>query len=122
MTLLVVLLGLYPLWWALGLGVIIFPALAVPMAVSLFRQHTAWKLTGRNPVLLPPGFLLWLVFCAVIVAGIAALGAEPHGAVAGGFEDRVVGVAYRLIQYTSLTILFVYAGNNAEPRKLIWLL
>jgi len=117
MTLLVLLLGLYPLWWALGLGVIIFPILAIPMAFSLYRQHRQ----GR-PVLLPPGFMLWLIFCAVLVAGIFALGAEPVGAMAGGFEDRLAGVSYRLVLYASLTILLIYAGNRVRPRTLILLL
>lgn len=117
MTLLVLLLGLYPLWWALGLGVAIFPILAVPMAISLYRQHRA----GR-PVLLPPGFALWLIFCAALVAGIFALGAEPHGAMAGGFEDRIAGVSYRLGLYAALTVLLVYAGNRANARTLVLLL
>ena len=34
---------LYPLWWALGLGVLIFPLMAVPMAWYLIRAHA----TGR---------------------------------------------------------------------------
>ncbi|GIH04447.1 hypothetical protein Rhe02_25140 [Rhizocola hellebori] len=109
---LVPLLALYPLWWVLGLGVLIFPIAAVPMAVSLVRQHT----TARRKVMLPPGFSIWLVFGAVLIAGLAALNAEPAGAVAGGFHDRIIGVGYRLIQYASLTILLIYAGNVA-PRR-----
>lgn len=108
---LVALLGLYPLWWMLGLGVLIFPIAAVPMAVSLTRQHLASRRGTAPPVRLPPGFVLWLVFCAVVVFGMAALNAEPAGAVAGGFADRIVGVGFRLVQYLSLTILFLYAGN-----------
>jgi hypothetical protein len=104
---LVPLLALYPLWWVLGLGVLIFPIAAVPMAASLIRQHVK----GSRPVVLPPGFTIWLAFGAVLIAGLAALNAEPAGAVAGGFEDRIIGVGYRLIQYTSLTILLIYAGN-----------
>ena len=42
---------LYPLWWALGLGVLIFPIAAVPMVVILVRQRRS----GR-PIALPPGF------------------------------------------------------------------
>ncbi|WP_246001972.1 O-antigen ligase family protein [Allorhizocola rhizosphaerae] len=109
---LVLLLALYPLWWALGLGVLIFPILAVPMAVSLYRRHRR-----GTPVRLPPGFTLWLIFCVAIIAGIAALDAEPVGAVAGGFSDRMTGVGYRVIQYGSLTILLLYAGNAALPQR-----
>lgn len=103
---LVLLLAFYPLWWALGLGVLIFPILAVPMAVSLYRQHAR-----KQPILLPPGFVLWVIFCVVVVAGVAALGAEPAGAVAEGWSDRIVGSVYRLVQYGSLTIMLIYAGN-----------
>ncbi len=108
---LVPLLALYPLWWVLGLGVLIFPVAAVPMAISLLRRHSR-----RQPLLLPPGFTVWLVFGAVLIAGVAALGAEPAGAVAGGFQDRIIGVGYRLVQYASLTVLLVYAGNVTPAR------
>jgi hypothetical protein len=108
---LVALLALYPVWWALGLGVLIFPIAALPMAISLWRQHLSSRRGSADPVRLPPGFALWLAFCAVVVFGVAALGTEPAGAVAGGFSDRVMGVGFRLIQYLSLTILLVYAGN-----------
>ncbi|HCT81377.1 MAG TPA: hypothetical protein DGT23_33370 [Micromonosporaceae bacterium] len=108
---LVPLLALYPLWWVLGLGVLIFPIAAVPMALSLHRRHARSKVTGAEPVRLPPGFVLWLAFGAVLVAGLAALNAEPVGAVVGGFNDRIIGVGYRLIQYGSLTVLLIYAGN-----------
>ena len=53
--------------------------------------------------MLPPGFTIWLAFGAVLIAGLAALNAEPAGAVAGGLSDRIIGVVYRLIQYASLT-------------------
>ena len=52
-------LAFYPLWWALGLGVLIFPLAAVPMLVLLLRRRAA----GR-PLLLPPGFAWWLLFLA----------------------------------------------------------
>ena len=71
------LLALYPLWWALGLGVLIFPSLAVPMLVLLIRRRAA----GR-PLQLPPGFAWWVLFLAAVVVSIAALGADPAGTVA----------------------------------------
>jgi hypothetical protein len=103
---LVALLALYPLWWAAGLGVLIFPLMAVPMAVALWRRHA-----DGLPVRLPPAFSLWLVFCAALVFGLFALGAEPAGAVAGGVADRITGVVFRLAQYAALTVLLLYAGN-----------
>ncbi|MEJ3743844.1 hypothetical protein WEI85_11195 [Actinomycetes bacterium KLBMP 9797] len=114
----------YPLWWALGLGVLIFTIAAVPMAALLLRAHTA----GR-PVRLPPGFALWVIFLVTVVAGIAVLDAEPAGAVDETASGRLFGVAYRLVQYAALTVLLVYAGNLTDAelsrerlvRLLAWL-
>ncbi|WP_051797521.1 hypothetical protein [Catenuloplanes japonicus] len=106
---------LYPLWWALGLGVLIFPMAAVPMVVLLIRGAAR----GR-PVRMPPGFAWWLVFLAVVVISVGALGADPAGTVPERASARVVGVAFRLAQYLSLTVLLVYAGNLTDrelPRR-----
>ncbi|BCB86907.1 O-antigen ligase family protein [Phytohabitans suffuscus] len=112
---------LYPLWWALGLGVLIFPLVAVPMAALLLRAHVA----GR-PVRLPPGFALWAVFLATVVVGVAVLGAEPAGAVDEHASSRLLGAGYRVSQYGALTVLLVYAGNLTEAelsrRRLVGLL
>ena len=103
---LVALLLLYPLWWALGLGVMIFPILAVPMAVALIRQHRS----GRR-VALPPGFPLWLLFLGTVVIGVAVLSADPDGVVRASAAERILAVSFRLAEYASLTILLIYAGN-----------
>ena len=84
----------YPVWWALGLGVLIFLAVAPVMALTLIRQHRA----GRK-VELPPGFGWWLAFLAVVVAGIAALGADPEGTVPDTAAGRLVAVMFRLGQW-----------------------
>jgi O-Antigen ligase len=109
------LLGLYPLWWALGLGVLIFPFLTAPMLVLLLRRRSA----GR-PLRLPPGFLWWMLFLAAAVISIAALGADPAGTVAEHGSDRLVPALYKLAMYVALTVLLVYAGNLSEaemPRR-----
>jgi hypothetical protein len=109
------LLALYPLWWALGLGVLIFPILATPMLVLLVRRRAA----GR-PLRLPPGFGWWALFLAAVVVSIAALGADPAGTVAEHAADRLIAVVYRLVMYLSLTVLLLYAGNLTEaemPRR-----
>ncbi|HET6529750.1 MAG TPA: hypothetical protein VFH03_03910 [Actinoplanes sp.] len=109
------LLALYPLWWALGLGVLIFPMLAAPMLVLLLRRRAA----GR-PLRLPPGFAWWALFLAAVVVSIAALGADPPGTVAEHASDRLLAVLYRLVMYLSLTVLMLYAGNLTEaelPRR-----
>ncbi|MEV6343485.1 hypothetical protein [Actinoplanes sp. NPDC051851] len=112
---------LYPLWWALGLGVLIFPMMAAPMLFLLIRRRAA----GR-PLLLPPGFAWWLVFLAVAVISIAALGADPAGTVVEHARTRLLPAAYKLAMYLALTVLLVYAGNLAErelsQRRLVRLL
>jgi hypothetical protein len=108
-------LALYPLWWALGLGVLIFPIMAVPMVVLLLRRRMA----GRR-LLMPPGFAWWGLFLAAIVVSIAALGTDPPGTVAEHATDRMIAVGYRLVLYLTMTVLLLYAGNLAEtelPRR-----
>jgi hypothetical protein len=103
------LLAWYPLWWALGLGVLIFPMMALPMTYVLIRSRIA----GR-PIRLPPGFAFWAVFLLAVVISIGALGADPVGTVPGTWGSRIVAVAYRLTMYLALTVLLVYAGNLRE--------
>jgi hypothetical protein len=115
------LLALYPLWWALGLGVLIFPIMAVPMLVLLVRRRAA----GR-PIRLPPGFLWWALFLVAAVVSVAALGADPPGTVVEHAGDRLTGVLYKLTMYFALTALLLYAGNLTEEelsrRRLVRLL
>ena len=114
---LTILLGGYPAWWALGLGVLIFPLLAIPMAVALVR---------RPPRRLPPELLLWLLFLATVVVSTAALGLNPAGTIPGDAAGRLPGVAFRLVEYGALTILLLYAGTRSErelpQRRLVALL
>jgi hypothetical protein len=115
------LLAFYPLWWGLGLGVLIFPIVAVPMLVLLLRRRAA----GR-PITLPPGFLWWVLFLAAAVVSIAALGADPPGTVIEHGSTRLIGALYKLGMYLALTVLLVYVGNLTEQelsrRRLIRLL
>ncbi|GAB3863679.1 hypothetical protein ACFPIJ_49875 [Dactylosporangium cerinum] len=100
------LLMLYPLWWALGLGTLIFFLVAVPMAVSLVRHRASGQF-----VKLPPGFLLWLLFLAVVGLGLFSLGADPTGTVPGTAASRLVSFAFRFGGYLAMTVILVYAGN-----------
>ncbi|WP_328465190.1 hypothetical protein OHA21_42935 [Actinoplanes sp. NBC_00393] len=112
---------LYPLWWALGLGVLIFPLMAAPMLFLLIRRRAA----GRR-LRLPPGFAWWAIFLLAVVVSIAALGADPAGTVVERASDRLVAVVYKLSMYASLTVLLLYAGNLTEAelsrRRLVRLL
>ena len=108
-------LALYPLWWAFGLGVLIFPIVAVPMAVLLLRRRAA----GRA-LRMPPGFAWWALFLVTVLVSLAALGADPPGTVAGHAGARLLPAVYKLGMYLSLTVMLVYAGNLTEeelPRR-----
>ena len=108
-------LACYPLWWALGLGVLIFALVAVPMLFLLLRRAAA----GR-PLRLPPGFAWWAVFLIAVVVSIGALGADPAGTIPGHASGRLPAVAFKLGMYVALTVLLLYAGNLTEtelPRR-----
>jgi hypothetical protein len=97
---------LYPLWWALGLGVLVFFLAPVPMLWSLVRHRAA-----GHVVKLPPAFLLWLMFLAIVGLGLFTLGADPAGTIPGTWASRAVSYGFRLGGYGALTVLLVYAGN-----------
>jgi hypothetical protein len=99
---LLALFGLFPLWWALGIGVLVFDVMAVPMAVHLWR---------RRPVRLPPGFGLWALFLCWLVIGFFMLGANPVGTVPGSMASRSMAYSLRLVAYLSLTVMLLYVGN-----------
>jgi len=108
-------LAFYPIWWALGFGVLIFGVMAVPMVFLLIRRNAAGRLLR-----LPPGFGWWLIFLTAVVVSIGALGADPAGTVAGHAEGRLLPAGYKALMYASLTVLLVYAGNLTEaelPRR-----
>ncbi len=114
---LIALLLFYPVWWLLGLGILIYPLLAIPMVFALVR---------RRQIHVPPGFLLWLLFLLVVVVSMLNLGYDPAGTVPGSAIDRLPGALLRLVEYASLTVLLLYAGNLTEAelprRRLIGLL
>ncbi len=111
----------YPLWWALGFNTLIFPLAALPMLVILVRNSAH----GR-PLRVPPGFPLWLVFLLVVLLGLAALGIDPPGTVPGSFGARLLPAGFRIVEYASLTVIFLYAGNltgrELPRRRLVFLL
>ena len=114
-------LVVYPVWWALGLGVLIFAVMAAPMLFLLVRRRAA----GR-PLRLPPGFGWWALFLVAVVVSIGALGADPAGTVPEHATGRLPAVSYKLIMYASLTVLLVYVGHLTEAelpkRRLVRLL
>ncbi len=101
----------YPLWWALGMGTLIVFVLALPMAVQLYR---------RRPVLVPPGFGIWLLFLVWVMASTVMLSSNPPGTLPDTVSGRAVSVAFNLAGYFSATVILLYAGNLSEeefPRR-----
>jgi hypothetical protein len=115
-------LAFYPIWWALGLGVLIFPIMAAVMAWMLLRR----RLTAGVRVALPPGFAWWALFLLVVVVSIGALDETPAGTVDSPFVSRLLAVTFRLGEYAALTMIMIYVGNLTEGqlsrRRLVRLL
>lgn len=99
------LLLLFPLWWAMGLAILIFPLLAVPMA---------WQLRRRRPIALPAGAGLWLLFLVSLFVSLVVLGVDPPETVAGSAVGRLPGVVLRIVEYVAVSIVAVYAYNLTE--------
>jgi hypothetical protein len=97
-----VLFGVFPVWWALGMGAFIFPVAAIPMSISLLC---------RRPLRLPRGIGLWLAFLAWMLAS----GLMLH---AGGVprSGRVLAFFYRGSLYLSATVLFLYLYQTSPDR------
>ena len=114
---LTLLLAGFPVWWLLGLGTLIFPLVAVPMAWSLWR---------RPRVVLPPGFGIWLLFLLSLLAGAVLLDVDPSGTLPGSAYERLPGYVLRFVEYVSVTVIMLFAFNLSErelsQRRLIRLL
>jgi hypothetical protein len=95
-------LGLYPLWWVLGLGSLAFIVFAVPMAVDLVR---------RRPLKVPRGFGFWLLFLAWTVGSMLMFSFSPPDTVAGSTSGRALGITLNLASYLAATTALLYVGN-----------
>jgi hypothetical protein len=112
----------YPLWWALGVADFMWMILAVPMIL----QMVAWHTSGKRRLRLPPGFLLWLLFLIIVVAGIATIGLTAPGTVPSPVSHRLLSYLNRASAYGGITVLLLYAGNLTESelsrRRFAWML
>jgi hypothetical protein len=99
---LVGLLVLYPVWWAMGLGVFIFIIAAVPMA---------YRLILTRGVRVPPGFLIWVLFLAWNTVALVNLRLNPAGTVGGPTSARLLPAGLRMFEYAAVTVILLYVGN-----------
>lgn len=98
----VIFLG-FPIWWLLGLGMIIFLVMSVPMAVHLYKH--------RSRLVAPRGFAAWLLFVAWAVLGVGVLWADAPGAVPGGGIGRLLPYGWRIAWYLASTVVLLYIAN-----------
>src|SRR5918992_2060600 len=92
--------GLFPLWYVLGFGALIWFFLAIPMTFSL---------VARSKVKIPKGFGLFMLFFIWAMATIIQL--------QGSGMDRIFGFLYRAGLYYSAGIWCLYIYN--APKRLL---
>ena len=102
---LVVLLGWFPLFWALGLPSFAVMIMAVPMLAELIR---------RPRVVLPRGFIIWALFLLWSAAGVVLLSVNPSGTVPDSASSRLLPYGVRELSYVAVTIVLIYIGNLRE--------
>lgn len=89
--------SVYLLWWAIGIGDMVWVIMSVPMTLLLL---------ARGRVHVPRGFGWWLLFLAWVVISVVEIDT-------GG---RLIGFIYRLGIYTGATVTFVYVYNCEAKR------
>jgi polysaccharide biosynthesis protein PslJ len=90
----------YPIWWALGIGDMALPLVAVVMVHQLLRRRV-------RPVV-PAGFGVWLLFLAWVAFSVVRLDS-------GG---RLLGFGYRGLIYVAATIAFIYVYSDRRTFSL----
>jgi hypothetical protein len=96
----------FPVWWLLGLGMLIFLIMSLPMAVYLYKR--------RSRLLVPRGFGAWLLFLGWVVLGAGVLWANAPGAEPGGSMGRLLPFAWRIAWYAASTIVLLYIANLSD--------
>ena len=100
----------FPLWWALGITALVFPVAAGVLLVQLVR---------RGNVRVPPGFWLWMLFLAVVLASAVMLDVTAPGTLPPEGTGRYLAYAFRFLNYGSVAVVMLYVGNlpdSALPR------
>ena len=104
---LVVLLAGFPLWWALGLSIVMVFVCATAMAVQLVRRQRA-----AGDLVTPPHFGVLLLLVVWVCLGLPVLWADAPGAVPGGSgASRLLVFAYRAGWYVAALVVLLWIVN-----------
>ncbi|WP_426565836.1 O-antigen ligase family protein [Angustibacter sp. McL0619] len=95
----------FPIWWAIGLGPVVFPLLAVPLA---------WQLAKLRPLRLPPGWIIWVCFLGWVLLSGTMLGMHPPDTLAGSPTARLLPFTSRYLSYLSATVVLLYVYNAPD--------
>lgn len=95
----------YPVWWALGLGALVFPIVAIPMA---------WRLRQQSHIEVPPWFGWWLLFVGWSMLGAVVLGVNAPDTLPTTFAQGLDAYVLRTLQYLGATVVLLYVGNLSE--------
>lgn len=95
----------FPLWWALGVTAVIFPLMAIPLALQLVRSGS---------VRVPPGFWIWGLFLVWVLASAVALDLTANGTLPPSGTGRYIAYGMRFLNYTAITVMLLYVGNRSE--------
>jgi polysaccharide biosynthesis protein PslJ len=105
---LVALIVLYPLWWALGLSVLIFQIIAIPMLVHLLRN--------RHSIKVPPGFGFWVAFLGWAALSLVMVWYSPPGTADDPVAQRTLVALFRYTQYFAMGVILLFVGNLPRAR------
>jgi hypothetical protein len=103
------LMAAYPLWWALGLGVLAIPFVAAVAAVKLVR---------RRSIAVPPAFGWWLLFLLAVTLSLANLSVDPPGTIPETWLSGLPGATYRFGFYCCCTLIALWAYNLVVEGRL----
>lgn len=88
-------IGLYPLWWALGVGAFTWSLFAIPMAALLYLQR---------PIRLPRGWGLLSLFLLCVLVSVIQIDSG----------DRMAGYVLRASYYLGAAVTWLYLTNNED--------
>lgn len=88
----------FPIWWLLGVSSFIWPLVAIPAAVAMFR---------RGQTRAPAPIIIWFAFMSwVLLSGLQLEG------------TKIVTFTYRYLLYAAAGILFLYVYNLPRASRL----